>query len=135
MTSTLRQSAALDRIIALWVVETALFFRSIVEVMLTIAAIVGISVHQIGARRGEPWQPLPARDRDEFGPHRSKLINMIDSNISAGDSGDRPASAFSHSMSRQAVDFRNDAETWSGHLPMALTGLRVANARLSPRKP
>src|SRR5262249_59062557 len=35
-------------------------------------------------------------DHDEFGSNRSKLINVIDSNILARDSCEKPVSTFSH---------------------------------------
>ena len=46
MTSTLCQSAALDRIIALWTATIAMFLLTIVETILTIAEIVRTALHE-----------------------------------------------------------------------------------------
>ena len=40
-------------------------------------------------------------DHDEFGSNRSKLINVIDSNIIARDSREKPVSTFSHAALEQ----------------------------------
>jgi hypothetical protein len=60
MTRTPCQSAALDRIIALWAANVAEFFGAIAKTILTIAEIVRSILHEIGACCRKPGQRLPA---------------------------------------------------------------------------
>ncbi len=59
MTSTPCQNAALDRIIALWAAKIALLFRTIVENIVTIAALVRTSLHQLASCCRKAGQRLP----------------------------------------------------------------------------